>query len=730
MNLRSKTRSLGSFLAIVTCGLITGTLQVILSTSYAALIYNGDLSDFLGQGIGFSLTGALIIATIIAIFATLPGTIGSNQDVSVAIFTIISASIVSKMPSGTTSESTFYTVIIAISLTVLLAGLFFLLLGAFHLGGLIRYFPYPVIGGFLAGAGWLLFKGGVTLTIEECSFTELFQPFYLFHWLPGLFFALTLLIMVKRYHNVFLFPLFLILGLILFYGNAWRLGLSLDYLSVNGWLLGPFNKQVSWQPLTLSQFSLVDWSIIAKQAGNMTTVIIVGAIALLLNASAFELEVKQDLDLDKELRLAGIANLFSCLSPGFVGFRQLGLSVLNYRMQVQSRMVGLIGVAVIGLALMFGTSALSYFPRVIMGGLIMYLGLTFLYEWAYETFFTLPTIDFLIIWLVFIVIVTTGFMPGVGVGLLAAVIMFIISYSRSEVVRHELSGKNFQSFEPRSQDQREVLDVHGEKLYILQLQGFIFFGTAYRLFTRIKKRMEEITVQQSKFVVLDFQKVVILDSTGMLSFRKLLDLIVKNNNHLVITGASQKITRQLIKGGLSTAHLHINYFEHLNDGMEWCENQILHSCNEVECRPLTLQQQLAFTLPDCGDITSLLQYMERVEVAPGSAIISEGEPANDFFFIESGKVIATAKKPKECMLHLETMKNGRVVGDISFYLGHCRTAQVIATDPCVMYRMSLEQIKQLEKENPKASALLHQIMVRLLAERVSHLVKTVNALHQ
>lgn len=49
----------------------------------------------------------------------------------------------------------------------------------------------------------------------------------------------------------------------------------------------------------------------------------VSSIALLLNASAFEIESKQDVNLDKELRLAGIANIFSSFFPGFVGFRQL-----------------------------------------------------------------------------------------------------------------------------------------------------------------------------------------------------------------------------------------------------------------------------------------------------------------------------------------------------------------------------------------------------------------------
>jgi SulP family sulfate permease len=687
----------------------------------------------LSQGIGFALTGALAIATIIALFATLPGTIGSNQDVSVAIFTIISTSIISMMPRGASSESMFYTVITAIALTVLLTGLFFLALSSFRLGGLIRYFPYPVVGGFLAGAGWLLFKGGFTLTTGKCSLAELLEPSLLSHWFPGVLFALIMLIIVKRFQSPFTLPLFIIIGLLLFYGNAWISGLSPEHLSANGWLLGPFTNQVSWQPLSLAQFSLVDWSIIASQAANMATVITVGSIALLLNASAFELEVKQDVDLNKELRLAGIANLFSCLSPGFVGFRQLGLSVLNYRMQAQSRMVGVIGVTVIALALFFGTSVISYFPKVIMGGLIMYLGLTFLYEWAYETFFTLPTIDFFIIWLVLLVIATAGFMPGVGIGLLAAVIMFIISYSRTEVVRHELTGKTFQSLQPRCHDQRQLLDGHGESIYILQLQGFIFFGTAYRLFNRIKKRLLNTPTQRLGFVVLDFQRVAILDSTGMLSFRKLLNLMTVHKTHLIVAGSSPQITRQFLKGGLLSSHSYIHYCKNLNDAMEWCEDQILHRYNELECQPLTIQQQLTNTLTDSCDVSSLLPYMERLEVAPGHVLMFEGAPANDFFFIESGKVICRSNGPTEetkATCHLETMKNGRVVGDISFYLGHCRTAEVIAAERSIIYRLSNQKIQQLEKENPAASALLHKVMVCLLAERVTQLVKTVNALQQ
>jgi SulP family sulfate permease len=219
----------------------------------------------------------------------------------------------------------------------------------------------------------------------------------------------------------------------------------------------------------------------------------------------------------------------------------------------------------------------------------------------------------------------------------------------------------------------------------------------------------------------------------MLSFSKLLNLMTVHKTHLIVAGSSPQITRQFLKGGLLSSHSYIHYFKNLNDAMEWCEDQILHRCNEPEYRPLTIQQQLNKTLADSCDMSSLLPYMERLEVAPGHVLMFEGAPANDFFFIESGKVICRSNGPTEetkATCHLETMKNGRVVGDISFFLGHCRTAEVIAAERSIIYRLSNQKIQQLEEENPAASALLHKVMVCLLAERVTQLVKTVNALQQ
>ncbi|HRO23393.1 MAG TPA: cyclic nucleotide-binding protein, partial [Promineifilum sp.] len=90
----------------------------------------------------------------------------------------------------------------------------------------------------------------------------------------------------------------------------------------------------------------------------------------------------------------------------------------------------------------------------------------------------LPLPDYLVILLILIIIAAVGFLEGVLVGIIVTVVMFVVNYSRTSVVKHELNGTTFRSRVTRNLDDRAVLDALGDQAYILQLQGFVFFGTA------------------------------------------------------------------------------------------------------------------------------------------------------------------------------------------------------------------------------------------------------------
>ena len=93
-----------------------------------------------------------------AIFSSYAGTIAIPQDRVAPIVALMATLIIHEMP-GATPETIGVTVLAAIATSTLLVGLVLFFLGAYKLGNIVRFTPYPVIGGFLAGSGWLLLIG-------------------------------------------------------------------------------------------------------------------------------------------------------------------------------------------------------------------------------------------------------------------------------------------------------------------------------------------------------------------------------------------------------------------------------------------------------------------------------------------------------------------------------------------------------------------------------------------
>ena len=143
----------------IVAGLISGILTVIIEISLAALIFSGDLSRFVSNGIGITLFSSFVIGIVVALTSSLRGSVGIGQDIPAAILAPVAAGIAASLAPAATPEATYITVVAVIAVTSLVTGIGFLLMGIFRLGGLIRFIPYPVIGGFLAGTGWLLVKG-------------------------------------------------------------------------------------------------------------------------------------------------------------------------------------------------------------------------------------------------------------------------------------------------------------------------------------------------------------------------------------------------------------------------------------------------------------------------------------------------------------------------------------------------------------------------------------------
>src|SRR5262249_1159069 len=134
------------------------------------------------------------------------------------------------------------------------------------------------------------------------------------------------------------------------------------------------------------------------------------------------------------------------------------------------------------------------------------------------------------------------------VGLVAAVLLFVINYSRINVVKHALSGLTYRSRVTRGSRQRSFLQERGEQILILQLQGYLFFGTANSLLEQVRARVNRPDLAPIRFLILDFRQVPGLDSTAILSFSKMKQLAHERNITLVLTGLAGNVEKNFTQG--------------------------------------------------------------------------------------------------------------------------------------------------------------------------------------
>lgn len=727
----SEHRSLRSqIFPAISAGLVTGLVDVIICISLAALIFRGDVAPFTANAIGFILIGCTTSVLITGLFSSYKGSISASQDTPAAIFALMAAGIMGSMASASPRDK-FVSIVVAVGLTSVLTGIFFILLGHFKLGSLVRFLPYPVVGGFLAGTGWLLFTGGIgvmsPIPFSLANMGALFPADVVLHWLPGLILGCLLLWILSRYNHFLIVPGFLFGTAILFYAIAFFAQIPAQTLSAQGWLLGPFPEGSLLQPFTLAELTQIRWDAIFAQAGGMASILMIGVVAFLLNASGIELIVHQDFDLNHELRMLGFANILAGSMGGLVNYHTLGNTAINHRIGRGSRYTSWFTAMVCVIPLLFGASALSYIPRIALGVLLILLGLSLLYEWVYLSWFNFSRIEYVVIIMILIVIAVFGFLQGVASGIVAAVILFVISYSGVSVTRHALSGAELQSRVTRHPQQRKALNEQGEKTLILQLQGFIFFGTANKLLEHVRRRVEDLKQVPLQFLILDFAKVSGLDSTALLSFTKMKQVLQDRGITCLVTEPSAEILKQLEKGGFVSKD---SVFPDLDHGLECVEDKLLSAAGEQEQHDLSLKDVFRQILPDEIHLNDLFEFLEKKVVDTGEYLIRQDDEADHIYFVERGQVTAQLEYSDQAPVRLETMKSGRVIGELGFYLGQKRTAAVVADEPSTVYFLSAQNLAYMEKNSPQVASYFHQLIIQLLAERTTHLIRTVAALEK
>jgi len=668
-------------------------LEIILVIAFTALMYPGELSNQIPRALGLLILGDACLCALVACFSSNPGSIALQQDAPGAMLAGVTAGMVTTL-SGLASQQ-FATVTLMIVSTTLFTGFLLLGLGYFKLGRIVRFLPYPIIGGFLAGSGWLLVQGGISIMANTDPGLQWFQADILALWVPGVVLGVIIYTVSVNIAKPYLLPLLMLGATLLFYGIAWITHRSFADLRSAGWLLDISDSTSFWEfPLSPSLISEVNWSVLTAQVPAMIPIAMISAIGLLLNSSGMEVLTRKDFDLSLELKVAGFGNLLAGLAGGLVGFQDISASTLNHRMSGGRRLVGILTALMLGATLFVGTSFILFVPKVVFGSVLIYLGIELLFEWVYKAWFK-----------------------------------FSRNYSRVSVIKFALTGQEFRSRVSHSPSEQKILDAHGDQIFIMILEGFIFFGTANGIFEALREHLKNSKTEPVKYFLVDFSKVSGIDSTGMLSFNRMIQWSQEQGITLVFSGLEKKAEEHFLMESAETGASSLQFFPNLDRGLEWCENKIISGSNPDSGLKKDIAEQLNDILKGEG-VGKLLPFLQRREYHPGEYLIREGDAPDFIFFIHSGQVTAQLEIPGKTPVRLETMSSGRTVGEIAFYLGTRRTASVVADLDSVVYSLSIDDLKNMEATDPETATIFHRISALLLSKRVVHLTRTVRALER
>ena len=557
----------------VSGGLAASALSLAYCFSYGAFIFAGPLQPFLSQGVAAALITAVVTAAIIALTSGFRSAVAGPDSNTTALLAAMMVNLAPAMTAMAPNQA-LALAIAALAVATLLTGLALLTLGWWRLGKLIRFIPYPVVAGFLAATGWLMLSGAVSMTIDLplswqnlSSFAERSTLITLgatVLWAAALWFLTAL------WKHPLTLPLALIGATVVTHAFLAVFPLP-DDLSAWAVMFSVPDGDRPLFPLLTGEIFRVDWTALAPVAGDMVAVAVLAILSILLNSTSIELATKVDIDLDRELRVQGLANVASAFAGGFVGHISVSRTLVNVAAGGTSRLTGVMVGLVAFAVLVFGTDAISYVPRFILGGLLLQLGARLMWDWGWLSRHSLPLLDWLVIVAIILITSHFGFLQALLFGMLAGCVIFAVDVSRIRVVRYQFGLNERSSSLVRGREEAAFLSEHGGQVQVLQLSGYLFFGSAYSVLEWVTKLVAE---RRLKEVIFDFSGVTGIDSSAGASFVKIRELLKKHGVRQSLVAMSP-MAAKILSTGASLDDDSVRVPDDLDVALEEAEETIL-----------------------------------------------------------------------------------------------------------------------------------------------------------
>lgn len=704
-------------------GTVTAIVLIANIVSFGALMFPGPLAPGASTAIWAMLVGAGVVGLWVAWKTSLPPLATGIDSPTAAVLVLLAGLVERAMQhAGASVAETIPVVMLIFTLATALSGALLWGIGAARWSAYLRFVPYFVVAGFLAATGWLLIAGGIRLTTGR-SIGALLSP-----WdgteaaklLCGVAVFALLLAQKRWLRSPMALPATL-LGLSV--GGSLALGAAGLAGAEHGWTLPPLGALTPWQPLhALKAAAHVPASLVVHAFPEILAVAIVALVSLVTKVSSLEVARKAAGDLDVEMRAHGAATLAAAPLGGLAAIVQPGTSRL---LETAGGVTRRSGAACAAILLLVGVSNFdlpALIPLPVAAGLVFQLGWGFLADALAKPLAQRDWLNLGLAVAIMVVCTRYGYVTGVVGGVVAACLLFAVSYARIGAVRQHLSRAQFAGNVSRSAEASQALGRHGEAIQIYWLSGYVFFGSSEGVFERVRRDIEALPRRTVSEVVLDFRLVSGADASMTVSLAKLRDFCQREGARLIFAGLGPALQRMLERDGFFEAP-GPTHFADVNGALAWAEEEVLARAGSGAAHSPSperddfedwLQQQLGARVRGAD----FLAYMQRRAVAAGQVLYCAGDPADEIDLVAAGRLLVDVPGADGRMLRVRHISTRAVIGEMGFFRRVARSATVSADGEAVLWTLTRPSFERMREERPDLAGAFHEFLLRTLADRI------------
>lgn len=515
----------------IVSGVIVGVVALPLAMAFA--IASGVKPE---QGIYTAIVGGLLVSLFGGSRLQIAGPTGA--------FIVILASVTAKYGVD------------GLQIATMMAGAILLLLGLTKLGALIKFIPDPVIVGFTAGIGVIIWVGqwkdflGLPKTSGE-HFHE--RLWHLIQALPSLHVPTTLLallslllvILAPKVPGVRRIPGPLIAMVVV---TALHACFQFDGVATIGSAFGGIPQglpTISLPEVTLPQ--------IIELIGPAFAIAMLGAIESLLSAVVADGMAGTKHDSNQELIGQGIANLVTPLFGGFAATGAIARTATNIRNGGNSPIAGFAHAVTLILLILFLAPLASDIPLCALAAILFVVAYNMSELKHFKRMVTrAPKADVAILLITFSLTVFSDLVIAVNIGVILAMLQFMRRMASSVEVQLMVEKE----LEAELRMNGHVHLPPGVLVYTIE--GPLFFGAA-ETFERVLAQ----THTDPGTLIIRLKRVPFMDITGLQTLLEVIEQLRKRSIVVKLCEANEKVLGKLDKAGvlqaLGSQHYHADF---------------------------------------------------------------------------------------------------------------------------------------------------------------------------